>query len=111
MNQCVWLEEQTPTSRTQWQVKRVLLDQQTPFQHLQVFPITLPYLAVVPTYPSGLHCFMMGFQRHHPVRGGLREPAFAIRWYSPTVHRVAFTLPPVVAELAESPAAAASTNA
>lgn len=76
-----------------------------------LFPITLPYLAVVPTYPSGLHCFMMGSKRHHPVRAGLREPAFKTRWYTPAVHRAAFSLPPVVAELVEPPATAATTNA
>ncbi|MFZ5622738.1 MAG: polyamine aminopropyltransferase [Pseudomonadota bacterium] len=64
-----------------------------------IFPITMPYLAVVPTYPSGLHCFMMGSKRHHPLRQGMREPNWPTRWYTPQVHRAAFQLPPVVAEL------------
>lgn len=64
-----------------------------------IFPITLPYLAVVPTYPSGLHCFMLGSKRHHPLLPGLREPSWPTRWYTPAVHRAAFQLPPVVAEL------------
>lgn len=64
-----------------------------------IFPITMPYLAVIPTYPSGLHCFMMGSKRHHPLRQGMREPTFPTRWYTPQVHRAAFQLPPVVAEL------------
>lgn len=65
----------------------------------EFFPITLPYLAVVPTYPSGLHCFMMGSKRHHPLRAGLKEPTWPTRWYTPAVHRAAFQLPPVVAKL------------
>ncbi len=64
-----------------------------------IFPITVPYLTVVPTYPSGLHCFMMGSKRHHPLRQGMREPTWPTRWYTPSVHRAAFQLPPVVAEL------------
>lgn len=64
-----------------------------------IFPITLPYLAVVPTYPSGLHCFVMGSKRHHPLRQGVKEPTWPTRWYTPQVHRAAFQLPPVVAQL------------
>lgn len=64
-----------------------------------IFPITMPYLAVVPTYPSGLHCFMMGSKRHHPLRQGIKEPTFPTKWYSPAIHRAAFQLPPVVADL------------
>lgn len=63
-----------------------------------IFPITLPYLTVIPTYPSGLHCFMLGSKKHHPLRArslaGLRT-----RWYTPEVHRSAFALPPLVADL------------
>lgn len=64
-----------------------------------LFPITLPYLAVVPTYPSGLHCFMLGSKLYHPLRQGLRTPAFQGRWYTPEVHRAAFALPPQVSGL------------
>ncbi|MBY6276490.1 polyamine aminopropyltransferase [Symbiobacterium thermophilum] len=66
-----------------------------------IFPITMPYLAVVPTYPSGLHCFMLGSKRHSPLREGVRTPAWPTRWYTPAVHRAAFQLPPVVAQLLE----------
>jgi spermidine synthase len=65
----------------------------------QTFPIALPYLAVVPTYPSGLHCFMLGSKRHHPLRAALRRIHFPTRWYTQEVHRAAFVLPPVIAEL------------
>lgn len=66
-----------------------------------IFPITMPYLAVVPTYPSGLHCFMLGSKQHNPLREGLRTPPWPTRWYTPAIHRAAFQLPPVIAELLE----------
>ena len=83
-----------------------------------IFPITMPYLTVVPTYPSGLHCFMLGSKRHTPLRQGMEAPSWPTRWYTPEVHRAAFQLPPVVAALvqptiapehAESPVQAAPT--
>lgn len=69
-----------------------------------LFPIALPYLAVIPSYPSGLHCFMMGSKKHHPLRTVGKPAGLAMRWYSPEVHRAAFALPPVVAELLQQPA-------
>jgi len=73
-----------------------------------IFPITMPYLAVVPTYPSGLHCFMLGSKRFSPLRQGMKTPAWPTRWYTPEVHRTAFQLPPVVAGLVQ-PVAAVET--
>jgi len=66
----------------------------------RTFPIVMPYLAVIPTYPSGMHCFMLGSKRHHPLKV-LRPKAhsFKTRWYTPEVHRAAFSLPPLVASL------------
>lgn len=64
-----------------------------------IFPIAMPYLTVVPTYPSGLHCFMLGSKEHHPLRDGMAAPTWPTRWYTPEVHRASFQLPPVVAEL------------
>lgn len=66
-----------------------------------VFPIVRPYLAVIPTYPSGLHCFVLASKRHDPLqaRNRLTGPT---HWYSPQVHRAAFVLPPVVQALVPS---------
>lgn len=69
-----------------------------------IFPIALPYVTVVPTYPSGLHCFLMGSRVHHPLRDGIQAPDLATRWYTAAVHRAAFALPPVVAGLLEQEA-------
>ncbi len=77
----------------------------------RIFPITAPYLAVVPTYPSGLHCFMMGSKKYHPLRSGIRVPTFETKWYSPEVHRAAFVLPPVIADLVRDDAEQGSTSA
>ncbi len=66
-----------------------------------IFPITMPYLTVVPTYPSGLHCFMLGSKKHSPLREGIGKPSWPTRWYTPAIHRAAFELPPMVAELVE----------
>jgi spermidine synthase len=68
-----------------------------------IFPIAMPYLTVVPTYPSGMHCFILGSKKHHPLQGRLRSLGFATRWYTPEIHRAAFALPPVFAALLEGP--------
>lgn len=66
-----------------------------------IFPIARIYLTVVPTYPSGFHCFSLGSKQYDPVTAELRPLGFPTRWYTPEVHRASFVLPPVVAELLE----------
>lgn len=59
------------------------------------------YLAPVPTYPSGLWSFMaasLGPDPSVPRVDGSWSPE-GLRYYSPDVHRAAFTLPPFVAAL------------
>jgi spermidine synthase len=73
------------------------------------FPITLPYLTTVPTYPSGAHCFMLGSKKYHPLRG-VRTPSFTTRWYTPEVHRAAFALPPVLSRLLQQPIGDAASD-
>lgn len=64
-----------------------------------LFPITMPYLTTIPTYPSGLHCFMMGSKKHHPLKIAGRQLDFPTRWYNPDVHWAAFALPQAVAAI------------
>lgn len=64
-----------------------------------IFPIARLYLTVVPTYPSGFHCFTLGSKVYDPAVAEIRTPGFPTRWYTPEVHRAAFVLPPVVANL------------
>lgn len=74
----------------------------------EAFPVVRAYLGVVPTYPGGLWCYLLG------LRGGelalvpdqARAAAVAGRYYSAAVHRAAFCLPPMVAELVSEPAEA-----
>ncbi|HEY8346555.1 MAG TPA: polyamine aminopropyltransferase [Symbiobacteriaceae bacterium] len=65
----------------------------------RIFPIARLCLTVVPTYPSGFHCFTLGSKEYDPAQGPIRSPGFPTKWYTPEVHRASFVLPPVVAEL------------
>lgn len=59
-----------------------------------LFPITLIYTAAIPTYPSGFWSFVLGSKRHHPLTFDEgRAEKLETRYYSPEIHRAAFTLP------------------
>lgn len=65
-----------------------------------IFPVARLFLANVPTYPGGLWSFTIGSKKYDPLNidpAGIKD--FGTRYYSPGVHRAAFTLPPFVAEL------------
>ena len=66
-----------------------------------VFPVARLYLACVPTYPGGMWSFTMGSKKHDPLKA---DPATLpdCRYYSPELHKAAFTLPPFVAEMVKS---------
>lgn len=66
-----------------------------------IFPIARIYFTVVPTYPSGFHCFNLGSKEYDPATVELRPLGFPTRWYTPEVHRASFALPPVVAAFLE----------
>ncbi|MBO8125762.1 MAG: polyamine aminopropyltransferase [Firmicutes bacterium] len=66
----------------------------------QVFPQTKVYLANVPTYPSGLWSFTCGSKGPDPAKAP-EKVEFATKYYTPEIHRAAFTLPPFVQELLE----------
>lgn len=63
----------------------------------RAFPRTWVYLAVVPTYPSGLWSFVMGSKG--PDALSPRPCSLKTRYYTTAVHRAAFVLPPFVEEL------------
>lgn len=70
------------------------------------FPYAALYLASMPTYPGGLWSFTLAAQGMDPeeVSEAVLQERFAplqgrTRYYTPAVHRAAFTLPPFVAEL------------
>ena len=64
-----------------------------------VFSHARPYLAHIPTYPSGMWSFTMASDVHDPLT---REPDFspafvsALRYFSPDVYRGALAIPPFV---------------
>ena len=69
------------------------------------FPIARLYLATVPTYPGWLWSFTLGSKKHDPLTvDPARIPDLGCRYYTPELHRAAFTLPRFVGDLLEKPA-------
>ncbi|MGL4819192.1 MAG: polyamine aminopropyltransferase [Bacilli bacterium] len=68
----------------------------------EIFPITKLYVANIPTYPSGLWAFTLGSKKHDPLQVA-DERFFPIEtnYYTPALHRAAFTLPRFVERLTE----------
>ncbi len=66
----------------------------------QLFPITKMYLANIPTYPSGLHCFTMGSKKYDPIQSSVEnQQGLTTRYYNKDIHRSSFVLPNFVQEL------------
>lgn len=63
------------------------------------FPIAKLYLASVPTYPSGLWSFTIGSKKYDPENPQGTFPDLDYRYYTPALHRAAFTLPRFAADL------------
>lgn len=68
-----------------------------------IFPIVAPYIAFVPTYPSGLWSFAFCSKRYHPVkdidRRYLKGIALSTKYYNQDIHKAAFMLPNFFKEL------------
>lgn len=66
-----------------------------------IFPIVKLFLANIPTYESGLYSFTICSKKHDPtvIQPGKHVPN--TKYYSPEMHKAAFTLPPFVAELVD----------
>ncbi|PSR24178.1 MAG: polyamine aminopropyltransferase [Sulfobacillus acidophilus] len=64
----------------------------------QIFPICRVFWCVVPTYPGGFFTFTSGSKRYDLQQFSPQAVNHA-RWYTPAIHRGAFALPPVVAQL------------
>lgn len=66
-----------------------------------LFPVAETYLAFIPTYPMGMWSFTMGSRALHPLGDPCRTLPFAdaLRYYTPEVHRAAFSLPAFVKRL------------
>ncbi|MFA6316598.1 MAG: polyamine aminopropyltransferase [Elusimicrobiota bacterium] len=62
-----------------------------------VFRVARPFLLTNMTYPGGLWAFTFASKGPHPLRGlkaGRARGLKGLRWYSPDMHRSAFSLPP-----------------
>lgn len=67
----------------------------------EIFPGFYYYLAPIPTYPGGLWSFAIGSKRHDPAQPQNSFIPGGTRYYTPEIHRAAFTLPPFVREIIE----------
>lgn len=65
------------------------------------FPITRTYLAQIPLYPGGTHCFTIGSKKYDPLTAdAARVPAdFATRYWNRELQKSCFVLPNFVQEL------------
>ena len=68
-----------------------------------VFPLVRFYLAFIPTYPGDMWSFVFASKGLDPVKdrqtGATISFQDSLKYYSPEIHRAAFTLPPFVKEL------------
>lgn len=65
-----------------------------------LFPITRLYLASIPLYPGGLHCFTIGSKQYDPLDVRMTGPLpFSTRYYTAEIQKSCFTLPNFVQEL------------
>jgi spermidine synthase len=66
----------------------------------RLFPIAKTYLASIPTYPSGLHCFTMGSKKYDPTAVDTQNfEQLTTRYYNKDIHRSSFVLPNFVQDL------------
>jgi spermidine synthase len=56
------------------------------------------YVGPAPTYPGGTWCYVYGSDRVPPL-GRLRRPPAGLRYYNPAIHRAAFALPNLLADM------------
>lgn len=64
-----------------------------------VFPITELYLAHIPIYPGGCHCFTMGSKKYSSKDGDTTRQQLAMRYHNAEIQKSCFALPNFVKEL------------
>jgi len=66
----------------------------------KLFPITKIYLASIPTYPSGLHCFTMGSKKYDPLQVDTDKiQQLETRYHNKDIQKSCFVLPKFVQDL------------
>jgi spermidine synthase len=63
-----------------------------------VFPLTRVFWCPIPSYPGSLFTFTVGSRGPDPS-APLERVTWPTRWYTPAIHRAAFSLPPFLADL------------
>jgi spermidine synthase len=66
----------------------------------KVYPVVKVFWGAMPTYPTGMWTYTIGSKACDP-EVILREVPNGTRYYTGTIHRAAFALPPFVADLLE----------
>lgn len=65
-----------------------------------LFPISSMYLASIPIYPGGLHCFTIGSKKYRPGTEELNNrQKFATRYHNAEIQKSCFALPNFIQEL------------
>jgi spermidine synthase len=66
-----------------------------------LFPITRLYLASIPLYPGGLHCFTIGSKKYDPTEVDVSQipDDLKTRYYNREIQKSCFALPSFVKEL------------
>ncbi len=66
----------------------------------RLFPVTRLYLANIPLYPGGLHCFTIGSKQYDPLNMDFAgRPILSGRYYNKDIQKSCFILPEFVREL------------
>ncbi|EGO65386.1 polyamine aminopropyltransferase [Acetonema longum] len=64
-----------------------------------LFPICRTYLAPIPIYPGGAHCFTLGSKQYDPLNVTPRKLDFKTRCYNSELQKSCFVLPNFLQEL------------
>lgn len=67
-----------------------------------LFPITQLYLASIPLYPGGLHCFTMGSKKYRPQINSAGEVPVGMKYFNTAVYQSCFSLPEFVKDFLRS---------
>ncbi len=69
----------------------------------EVFPIVSPYLAFIPTYPTGMWSFAFASKKYHYLKDlnskYIEDFSKDLKYYTPEVHKGAFALPKFLKEM------------
>ena len=72
-----------------------------------IYPITLPYLSFIPTYPSGLWAFVLASKKFDPIKDFREKDSEAmaegLKYYNSEIHRAAFAMPTELRKLYHNP--------